>query len=126
MEPDAHCPCDSGQTYGLCCKPLHEGEAAATAEQLMRSRYCAYVLDLDRYLLATWHPSTRPRSLESAASRWLGLQVKHHRENGSQATVEFVARHKIGGRAHRLHEISRFVRENDLWYYLDGEFPAIP
>lgn len=94
----------------------------------MRSRYCAYVMALEAYLHATWHPSTRPTALDLSTdkeTRWLGLEVRRHEMTGADtAIVEFVARYKIGGRAHRLHEISRFVREDGRWYYLDGEFPA--
>ena len=92
----------------------------------MRSRYSAYVLNLADYLLATWHASTRPTREELAqdpASKWLGLDVKKHTPNGNNATVEFVARYKVGGRAHRLHEVSRFVREDGKWFYVDGTFP---
>jgi len=56
--------------------------------------------------------------------RWLGLPVRHRQETGDTATVEFVARYKVGGKAHRLHEISRFIREDGRWYYVDGEFPG--
>jgi SEC-C motif-containing protein len=91
----------------------------------MRSRYTAYTLRLEPYLLATWHPGTRPATLDLNAEpqpKWLGLQVKRHRQNDdSHAEVEFVARYKIGGHAWRLHETSRFVREEGLWYYLDGD-----
>lgn len=92
----------------------------------MRSRYSAYVLKLEAYLLSTWHPGTRPATLDLAndQSKWLGLHIKqHHQESADSATVEFVARYKIGGRAYRLHEISRFVREQGCWFYVDGEFP---
>lgn len=92
----------------------------------MRSRYSAYVMRLTPYLLATWHPATRPDALDLAAddAKWLGLEVKRHdRQDADHATVEFVARYKIGGRAHRLHENSRFVCEDGRWYYVDGEFP---
>lgn len=92
----------------------------------MRSRYSAFVLGLRDYLLATWHPATRPAELELTTeppTKWLGLEVKRTAATGTDtATVEFVARHKIGGRAHRLHETSRFVREDGRWYYLDGEY----
>mgnify|MGYP003610582403 FL=1 len=94
----------------------------------MRSRYSAYVLGLEPYLLATWHASTRPTALDldkETSPRWLGLDIKRHQATGpDSAVVEFVARYKTGGRAHRLHEISRFVREDGRWYYVDGEFPA--
>ena len=95
----------------------------------MRSRYCAYAMKLEAYLLATWHEDTRPSSLDWAAddtaTRWLGLGIREHRSTGADsAIVEFIARYKIGGgSAKRLHERSRFVREQGRWYYLDGEFP---
>jgi SEC-C motif-containing protein len=90
----------------------------------MRSRYTAYVLQLEDYLLATWHPRTRPASLdmhESPGPKWLGLKVIRHESSGEDtATVEFVARYKVGGKAYRLHENSRFERLADRWFYLDG------
>jgi SEC-C motif domain protein len=88
----------------------------------MRSRYSAFVLDLPDYLRATWHPSTRPASLAlDAGVKWLGLEVRQHRTEGDHASVEFVARSRIGGRATRLHETSRFVREDRRWSYVDGQ-----
>lgn len=90
----------------------------------MRSRYSAYVLELRDYLLASWHASTRPASLEpnEPGLRWLGLEVKRAAlPDADHGTVEFVARSKLGGRAHRLHETSRFVREESQWYYVDGD-----
>lgn len=93
----------------------------------MRSRYSAYVLCDEAYLLATWHPDTRPASLgldQEPATKWLGLAVKRHEDAGNgRAMVEFVARYKIGGRAHRLHETSRFLLEHGRWWYLDGKSP---
>lgn len=123
------CPCGKGKDYSDCCAPYHLGEAAPTAEALMRSRYSAYVLGLEPYLLTTWHTSTRPSSLELDSSpqpQWLGLTVKAHTpaSEGETATVEFVARYKVNGRAERLHEISNFVCEAGRWFYVDGSFPA--
>lgn len=92
----------------------------------MRSRYSAYVLQLRDYLLKSWHPDTRPASLElDASTKWLGLKVIRQSISGDDAaTVEFVARLRSGGNpAQRLHEVSRFVRVAGHWYYLDGEFP---
>lgn len=117
------CPCGSGARYGDCCGRYHAGPQAPSAEALMRSRYSAYVLDLTDYLLATWHASTRPASIapNDAGLRWLGLEVRRHRAiDADHAEVEFVARSKLAGRAHRLHELSRFVREDGRWYYVDG------
>ncbi|GAB3100692.1 YchJ family protein [Lysobacter terrae] len=131
MNPNTSaCPCGSGRAYSLCCEPFHrEAASAPTAEALMRSRYCAYVHGDADYLRATWHASTRPATLDfsdAASTRWLGLEVKRHvLQDADHASVEFVARYRIGGgSAVRLHEISRFVREDGRWYYLDGEFPA--
>ncbi len=120
------CPC-GGNNYAQCCgRFIDSGEIAQTAEQLMRSRYTAYSLHNEDYLKATWHASTRP--VEAVAQddgvKWLGLEVRRHVPDGDTATVEFVARYKIGGRAHRLHEVSRFVREDGRWYYVDGSFPT--
>lgn len=95
----------------------------------MRSRYSAYVLRQVPYLLATWHASTRPATLalEEGAEKttWLGLKLLRHEQSGDdQAVVEFVARFRVGGgSAQRLHEVSRFVREDGRWYYVDGSFP---
>ncbi|BBU68853.1 MAG: hypothetical protein KAZ37_02090 [Rhodocyclaceae bacterium] len=123
MDP---CLCGSGKSAESCCRPCHEGKApAATAEALMRSRYVAYALGLEPYLLTTWHATTRPTSLaldKEPNLRWLGLSIKRHELNGeNRAIVEFIARYKIDGRAYRLHENSRFVREDGCWFYVDGD-----
>lgn len=120
------CPCGTAQPYTACCARYVEGrEPAPTAEALMRSRYTAYTLLKEDYLLATWHLSTRPAALglaQEAPTKWLGLDVKRHeQQDADHAIVEFVARYKVAGRAHRLHEISRFVREAGQWFYVDGD-----
>ncbi len=121
------CPCGTGQPYARCCARWHTGPLqlqAPDAEQLMRSRYSAYVLGLADYLRDTWHPSTRPlETLQfEPGVRWLGLDLRRHAvQDTDHATVEFVARSKLGGRAARLHETSRFVRENGRWFYVDGD-----
>ena len=126
----APCPCNPSAAYATCCQPLHDGHApAASAEALMRSRYSAYVLGLRDYLLASWHPDTRPGMLardDTPGLRWLGLKVKRHVDGGDDtAVVEFVARYKVGGApAERLHEVSRFVRIDGRWVYVEGEFPG--
>jgi SEC-C motif-containing protein len=117
------CPCGGG-LYARCCGPLHGGAIAPDAQALMRSRYSAYALGLYDYLRATWHRSTLPEDIgeqDCAALKWLGLQVKRHVAQGERATVEFVARYRVKGRGQRLHELSRFVREDGRWYYLDGD-----
>jgi SEC-C motif domain protein len=118
------CPCGSLMSYERCCQRWHDGEAAPDAEALMRSRYVAFALKLDDYLLATWHPQTCPEELAPGAleRRWLGLKVLRHDPTAADsAVVEFIARYKSGGRAHELRETSRFVREDGRWLYVDGD-----
>jgi len=123
----ASCPCGAGAAYPCCCGRWHDGLPAPSAEALMRSRYSAYALELADYLLATWHPRTRPERLDFSTGercRWLGLELRSQQSGDSHATVEFVARFRIGGGpARRLHEVSRFVREDGRWFYLGGQFP---
>jgi SEC-C motif domain protein len=119
------CYCGAAAPFAQCCSRfITGGELPATAEQLMRSRYSAYVIGARDYLLATWHPSTRPPSLElDTHTKWLGLQVKAHaQQDADHATVEFVARYRIAGKGHRLHEVSRFERMERRWLYVDGSF----
>ncbi len=126
------CPCGLGQSYPTCCGAyLDHGQPPATAEALMRSRYSAYVLGREDYLLRTWHESTRPGTLDLSGDagtvNWLGLKIVRTEASGpddARGVVEFVARYKIGGKAHRLHETSRFVREDGQWFYLDGTLHA--
>jgi SEC-C motif-containing protein len=113
--------------YPECCGRFIEGgEPADNAMELMRSRYTAYVLGNTAYLRATWAEATCPRDLETSAdptTRWLGLQIKRHTPvDANRAEVEFVARYKLGGRAFRLHETSRFERDAaGVWRYVDGD-----
>jgi SEC-C motif-containing protein len=136
--PDA-CPCGGASPqagaaaraprYAACCgRFIDGGEYAPTALELMCSRYSAYVIGANDYLRATWDPGTCPGDLDvdpSApdAPKWLGLAVKRHEPiDERRAIVEFVARYKIGGRAYRLHEVSRFTRDDDgRWRYVDGD-----
>ncbi len=127
------CPCGrrdaAGRTLGhaQCCGRYladFAGTPAPDAETLMRSRYSAFVLERADYLLATWHASTRPSQVSfDPGVKWLGLEVKQHRPiDATQAEVEFVARQRDkSGRAVRLHERSRFVREDGRWFYVDGD-----
>ena len=121
------CPCGSALPHAQCCGRYHAGALhlhAPDAAALMRSRYSAFVLGLADYLLATWHPSTRPGALKlnPPGLKWMGLEVRRHTQpDADHATVEFIARSKLGGRAQRLHEHSRFVREAGRWFYVDGD-----
>ena len=123
-----HCPCGNLRPYAECCGRLHGGEPADSAVRLMRARYTAYVLRLPEYLLATWHVSTRPTQLELPVEeglRWQGLDVHAQQQAGDSARVEFIARFRLGqGPVQQQHEVSRFLREQSRWFYLDGEFPV--
>ncbi len=117
------------RAYGDCCGRYVEhwdNTPAPDAESLMRSRYTAFVAERADYLKATWHTTTRPAALDfEAGAKWLGLGVRSHRTTGDdRAEVEFVARYRVGGRAVRLHETSRFVREGGRWFYVDGDMPT--
>ena len=124
MDPAHACPCANGRLFGACCGPRLDGShPAPDAEALMRSRYCAYVLDDLAYLRATWAPETCPADLapNPPGLKWLGLDVEALTvKDADHATVSFVARSKLGGRAHRLQETSRFERRNGRWLYVDG------
>jgi SEC-C motif-containing protein len=124
-------PCPCGRTTGkgqalsldTCCGPYHANQNAPDAESLMRSRYSAFVLGDVPYLMATWQSSQRPAELTlEAGAKWLGLDIKQHRVTGADtAEVEFVARFRVGGKAVRQHERSRFVREDGRWFYVEGD-----
>lgn len=122
----AECPCGSGGDYTDCCAPYVSGAAIApSAEKLMRSRYSAFAKGVSDYLLLSWHPSSRPSRVRlDDEQRWIGLSIKDTEAGGegdSTGIVEFVARFKINGRGHRLHERSRFEKIDGRWYYLDGD-----
>lgn len=118
-------------SYQACCKPYLAGVLLAPcAEVLMRSRYTAFVLEDESYLLKTWHSSTRPESLDFSQQpqpKWLGLSIKRYvLIDEKLEVVEFVARYKLNGRAFRLHETSRFESIDGRWFYLDGEIKQQP
>ena len=133
--PSAACACGRLQGSGAKAKPLAyadccgrfidhwDTQPAPDAECLMRSRYTAFVCERADYLQATWHASTRPATLDfDAGAKWLGLDVRRYATtDADHAVVEFVARYRVAGRAVRLHETSRFVREGGRWFYVDGD-----
>ncbi|MCV7027381.1 SEC-C domain-containing protein [Mycolicibacterium novocastrense] len=124
MAQSDNCPCGSGELYSACCEPLHDGaRVAATAEELMRSRYAAFAKGVEDYLFTTWHPRTRP--LDVTVDRemaWTGLAISDvvaGSEGDQHGEVEFTARYIHAGRPGAMHERSRFERRAGRWFYVD-------
>lgn len=121
------CPCGSKNLYSSCCQPfLDIGSPPDTAELLMRSRYTAYVLQYEKYLLKTWHNRTRPQSLDFQNNPvvWLGLEILGNKAGlalDSTGTVHFLTKYLESGMLCNLEENSQFVKENGDWYYLSGK-----
>ncbi|MFE6966053.1 YchJ family protein [Agromyces sp. NPDC057679] len=124
-DPGERCPCLSGLTFGECCRRHLTGASPApTAVQLMRSRYTAFATGDADYLLATWHPSTRPTGLELDPSiRWYRLDVLRAERGGPldrDGIVEFAAFYRHEGERGEQHEVSRFERTHEGWRYVDA------
>ncbi|MGN6403787.1 YchJ family protein [Sinomonas sp.] len=125
LDPGTRCPCGSGDTYGDCCRRFHAGVPAPTAEALMRSRFSAFATGNADYLLTTWHPSTRPATLDlDEGTQWRRLVVVRTEAGGpfdDRGVVEFAAHYtNDDGATGVLRETSRFVREGGRWHYVDG------
>lgn len=127
---DTRCPCGRGDTFGACCGPvLRQERRAATAEALMRSRYTAFAVGDVEHLLRSWHPRERPDRDELADSledgtRWLHLDILGTTAGGpfdDAGTVEFTAVARTPQGRQEQHEVSRFVREDGTWLFVDGE-----
>ena len=115
------CPCGRGLPYAECCRPAHDGQAPATAEALMRSRYSAFALDDQDYVLSSWHPKTRPAEVETDSHlRWVGLDLLESTGGGmfdTEGVVEFRAHYRDHGKHGDMVERSRFVRLDGRWVY---------
>ena len=125
------CPCGTGATYDECCRRFHRGEGTATtAEELMRSRYSAFVEHDEAYLLRTWHPATRPDSITFDPDlRWAGLEIVGTEGGGAgdrDGVVEFRAHHRRAGEAGVHHEVSRFRHQDGGWLYVRGRVLEAP
>jgi SEC-C motif-containing protein len=116
------CPCGSGESLTRCCGRLHDGAVASDPEALMRSRYSAFVLDRCDYLLASWHPETRPADLESDPhTRWCRLLVLGSQHDGDCGRVHFRATWRSGADWGVLEENSLFLRDDGHWFYHSGD-----
>lgn len=127
---DTTCPCGSELTYTDCCGRLHSKEQRAiTAEQLMRSRFTAYTQRNADYLLATWTASKRPASIDFSkeTAEWQKLHIVSCKKGGAKdnkGIVEFKAFYRQDGIDYFMHEISRFIKTGQDWFYLDGVIKA--
>jgi SEC-C motif domain protein len=127
------CPCGSGQSYSDCCEPFIKGEKQApNAEALMRARYSAHVNSEIDYIHDTTLPSkrgtfNRTRLLNwTKHAEWLGLEILETTDGGPEdtaGTVEFVARYREKGKRINHHELAEFTREEERWYFKDGNAP---
>lgn len=116
------CPCGLDATYADCCGSIHEARtAAATAEQLMRSRYSAFAVRDAPYLLRSWSSATRPRELHLEEDiEWTGLEILNTTDGSpfhTEGTVEFRANYIADGQPGDQQENSHFTRENGQWVY---------
>lgn len=102
-----------------------------TAEQLMRSRFTAYAQHNEDYLLATWDQSKRPDSIDFSKEdnvEWTHLEIIGRKKGGEQDSkgiVEFKAYYLMDGEEYAMHEISRFVKKEGKWFYLDGMVKSV-
>lgn len=121
------CPCNANMLYSKCCQPYHTNiKLPTTAEQLMRSRYSAYVLKLTDYINNTWHKSTRPNIAalkNDQPIQWIKLVINKtwDSNNANEAFVDFDAFYEVNGKLERMHEVSRFIYSEQKWFYIDGK-----
>ncbi len=125
------CPCGSGAVYAQCCGRYHSGAAhPETAEQLMRSRFTAFALRDEAYLLATWTGAKRPRHIDFSKVNvvWTRLEIVSTKKGGVKDTkgqIQFKAYYEQKGAEYAMNELSRFRKVHGRWYYLDGAVKSI-
>ncbi|PKF62282.1 SecC motif-containing protein [Psychromonas sp. psych-6C06] len=121
------CPCNSGSTYAKCCAVFHSRQQKPiSCEQLMRSRYSAFVFQLGEYLFDTYHPDFRGsltiEQLSEKSLDWKKLQIVETESLPSTGFVEFKAWYLVDGDFSCHHERSNFMKDHDQWLYCDGTF----
>ncbi len=123
-----YCPCGSNlPTQDCCINFIKNNQSPDTALQLMRSRYTAYIQSNVKYLLSSWHQTTRPTTLDSNDFKntiWQQLYIvdfNYGLKNNKHGSVEFVAYFSNNNTLGKLHEISQFIKEDKQWFYLDGK-----
>ncbi len=131
MEEQVSCQCGSGLEYDQCCGLYHSGEQQpATAESLMRSRFTAFAMRNEAYLLASWEGAKRPRRVDFSknAVAWVRLDIVSTKKGGardSKGMVQFKAFYLQECEEYVVNEISRFRKLRGRWYYLDGAVKSI-
>ncbi len=126
MSINEKCPCGSGQKYKKCCKTYHDGRVPKNALLLMRSRYSAYAIGVCKYILKTTHKTTRDEDIESIKSfskqtTFENLKIIEFIDGEKEAYVTFRATLHINGKDNSFNEKSRFLKEENKWYYVDGD-----
>lgn len=124
---DLSCHCGSGRPLAECCLPVIRGERqAVTAEELMRSRYSAFVLGDVDWIMSSHHPETvgevdRDEVSEwSGSSEWLGLRIRSTEAGGaddSEGVVVFRARYRVNGQLVDHVERAQFLRDEGAWKF---------
>lgn len=120
---EAMCPCKSNIPSSQCCEKFINGsQKPESVEELMRSRYTAFTKGAHDYLMETWHPETRPDSIESDLTNWLDLKIVDSSQEGHEGEVEFIAKLYHNNKLEVLHELSFFEKVDGHWVYYNGEF----
>lgn len=133
IPPNDQCPCGSLKKYKKCCKVFHDGTNAKTAEQLMRSRFTAYILNDANYIIKTTHKSNQEYTLNieswkkdimnfSDYTEFLGLEILESVEGKEESFIKFNAILKQGNLDASFTENSRFLKVENRWFYVDGTF----
>jgi SEC-C motif-containing protein len=120
------CFCGSPKPFSKCCSPIIKGTAsAASAEELMRSRYSAYVVGDADYIIASTHVSERGSLVKDEVADWARSNIWKQLEiiKADASTVEFKAHFRNrNGKLQVHHEKSTFVYQEGKWFYKDGVF----
>jgi len=127
------CPCGSKKKYKKCCKIFHNGSLPKTALELMKSRYCAYAVGNSKYIMSTTHVLNNEYSEDKNTweeniqnfmkdASFNSLEVIEFIDGAPEAYVTFKANIDINGVDSTFTEKSKFIKENEKWLYVSGDF----
>jgi SEC-C motif-containing protein len=124
------CPCTSGKDFAACCEPvIQQKRKAATAEELMRSRYSAYALGMVDWIVDSQSPDGRQFVDRNATEQWSKRATWHRLEvltteqggpDDDEGLVDFKAYYTLAGEDITHHEVASFRKEDGTWYFVDG------